>query len=341
VDDFFDLLQTGCNINSDHIFCTSVEGAGIETGQDFIDWIEKNLKEACVIILFLTPNYYDSKFCIAEMGAAWALRSNIFPLMAPDLERDPGVVFLGRQTQRMDKVGLDTLRDFINENCDIRSPQKTSRWNNKRKSFLKQFDVKYGDLPKPDSVSIEKYTELEEELEDSQDLYNECLEGKRNLEEKIEKIKKTKDKEEIREIELECSDEVEKYNQLVTEIEGLLSGVAFDGVIVRCLFQTINRRAWCPSRDQFKYYEDEIRSALENQYIEQDFDVEEEREGFNLDLTHPKFKKAVAAIERLSKFIEEELSEEVLWDLEEEKEIRIHISNAEFWREEFDTHLAG
>lgn len=340
VDDFFDLLQTGCNISSDDIFCTSVEGAGIETGQDFIDWIENYLKSACVVILFLTPNYYNSKFCIAEMGAAWALKSNIFPLIAPDLDRDPGIVFLGRQTQRIDKVGLDTLRDFINENCDITGSQKTSRWNNKRKSFLKQFDDKYGDLPKPDSISIEKYTDLEEELEDSQDLYNECLEEKRNLEGKIKKIKEAKDREEIREIELESSDEVEKYNQLVREVEGLLSGVNFDGVIVRCLFETINHSAWCPNRDQFREHEDQIESALENHYIEKTFDPREEKDGFKLDETHPKFRKAVTAIERLNKFIGEELSDETLEHLEEEKEFRISISNAEFWREEFDVYLA-
>jgi len=91
IDDLFDLLQTGCDLRREDIFCISVEGAGIKTGEDFVDWIQDKLETSNLIILFLTENYYASRFCIAEMGAAWALKSDVFPLVVPGMDRDPGV----------------------------------------------------------------------------------------------------------------------------------------------------------------------------------------------------------------------------------------------------------
>lgn len=74
IDDLFDLLQKGCSLRVPEIFCSSVEGAGIKTGEDFVKWVHANLVSSDLVILFLTPNYYASNFCIAEMGAAWAFK---------------------------------------------------------------------------------------------------------------------------------------------------------------------------------------------------------------------------------------------------------------------------
>lgn len=96
IDYFYDLLQKSCNLQNEEIIYTSVEGAGIATGKGFVDWIKKNMKDATLVILFLTPNYYASNFCVAEMGAAWALDKDVFPLVVPGMQRDPGVVLLGK-----------------------------------------------------------------------------------------------------------------------------------------------------------------------------------------------------------------------------------------------------
>ena len=69
IDDFFDLLQTGCDIRKNEAFCSSVDGAGIETGADFVKWIHDNLHKCNLAILFLTPNYFASRFCVAEMNS--------------------------------------------------------------------------------------------------------------------------------------------------------------------------------------------------------------------------------------------------------------------------------
>jgi hypothetical protein len=111
IDHFFDLVQTGCNIRLEDIFCTSIDGAGIETGSEFVDWIHRHIHFADLVILVVTPNYFASKFCVAEMGAAWALERNVFPMILPNMPRDIGAVMIGRQTAVIDQGGLDDLRD--------------------------------------------------------------------------------------------------------------------------------------------------------------------------------------------------------------------------------------
>src|SRR5882724_6650056 len=113
VDKFADLLIHALGIPISEIFCTSADGLGIETGQDFVDKICENLRGSSLVLLLLSPNYYASKFCIAEMGAAWALGKDVFLLVFPDLDRDPGVVLLGRQSDRVNWRGLDNLRDRL------------------------------------------------------------------------------------------------------------------------------------------------------------------------------------------------------------------------------------
>jgi len=148
IDDFFDLLQMGCDLRREEIFCSSVDGAGIETGKDFTDWIHANLEKSRIVILFLTENYYASRFCVAEMGAAWALDKEVFPLVVPGIERDPGAVMLGRQSALVDERGLDDLRDRIARQYPLAS-QATSRWSLKKDEFLRRFREKIPQLPKP------------------------------------------------------------------------------------------------------------------------------------------------------------------------------------------------
>ena len=148
IEDFIDLLQTGCDIRQDEIFCSSVDGIGIETGAEFVDWIHDSLYRCNLAILFLTPNYFASRFCVAEMGAAWALKKDVFPLVVPDMPREVGAVMLGRQTAGVDEIGLDHLRDRIAQ-LFPQAGRATARWSTKKELFLEEFRKKFPNLPSP------------------------------------------------------------------------------------------------------------------------------------------------------------------------------------------------
>lgn len=82
---FVDLLVQGFHIDYDDIFCTSMDNA-LRVGEDFIKSIKENLLDSEIVLFLVTQNYIDSKFCIMEMGAAWAFKDNIFPIIVPPLD---------------------------------------------------------------------------------------------------------------------------------------------------------------------------------------------------------------------------------------------------------------
>ncbi len=82
---FVDLLVHGFHIDYDEIFFTSMENA-LRVVEDFIKSIKENLHDSEIVLFLITQNYIDSKFCIMEMGAAWAFKDNIFPIIVPPLD---------------------------------------------------------------------------------------------------------------------------------------------------------------------------------------------------------------------------------------------------------------
>lgn len=103
---FIEFLRLGMGISAEDIFCTSTGGV-LPTGQPFIERIRGALLDCRQVLCFLTPNYLKSKFCLAEMGAAWFQQGKILPLLVSpltvrDLNDTPlmGLQVLQREEQR-------------------------------------------------------------------------------------------------------------------------------------------------------------------------------------------------------------------------------------------------
>ncbi len=82
---FIDLLTKGFCVNAEDIFCTLMDDA-LQAGEDFIKGIKDELHDSEIVLFLITENYIASKFCIMEMGAAWAYKDNIVPLIVPSLD---------------------------------------------------------------------------------------------------------------------------------------------------------------------------------------------------------------------------------------------------------------
>jgi hypothetical protein len=187
-DELYDLLQTGCDLRREDIVCSSVEGAGIATGDDFIRWIDEHLARSSLVLLLLSSNYFASKYCLAEMGAAWALKKAVYPIVLPSVGRDPGVVFLGRQSARLDAPGLDDLRDRV-ANHFPHASKATARWSVKRAAFLEAITAIVDQLPLPAFVAraelererarsgaaVQLFKEAEDEIRGLRDRIKEAL----------------------------------------------------------------------------------------------------------------------------------------------------------------------
>jgi len=74
-------------IYKDDIFCTSVSGT-LESGKDFVEQIKNNVQNSRIVLFLLSERYFSSYFCLAELGAAWALNQNILPIIVPPISTE-------------------------------------------------------------------------------------------------------------------------------------------------------------------------------------------------------------------------------------------------------------
>lgn len=76
LDSFIDM-----GISKDIVFYSSKYHTGIGLGKDFHSEIKRALKECEIVVFLLTPNFYQSEFCLNEMGAVWISDKKFIPLL--------------------------------------------------------------------------------------------------------------------------------------------------------------------------------------------------------------------------------------------------------------------
>jgi hypothetical protein len=305
VDDLFDLLQTGCDVRREEIVCTSVDGAEIRTGDDFIEWIREKIQVSNLIILFITPNYFASHFCVAEMGAAWALQKEVFPLVAPTIERDLGGVMLGRQTSIVDETGLDHLRDRVALHYPA-AAQATARWSLKKDEFLVKFRTKLSKLPSPPVVDRSQLEHEKERTSEAMRMNQQLTDENKRLHEHIALLEKTKDRSDVEGIRAKFFPEEERYSNLVKEVSDQL--MKLSKIEVRFVYSSVRNETWIPGRDCIEEYRMDIERAKQSYWIL----VWESGESASITANreHPRLRKVFQSIKELEDFIRLELSAE-------------------------------
>jgi hypothetical protein len=328
VDDLFDLLQTGCDLRRESIFCSSVDGAGIETGAEFVAWINDNLGDARLVLLVLSPNYYSSKFCLAEMGAAWALGKEVFPLMLPGTVRDPGVVFLGRQSAALDQQGLDNLRDRLAVHFSS-AGKATARWSLKRDAFVDRISSIIPILSKPALVEASQLEQEQERAAAAIQLYRELEDQNRELRERVNLLEKAKDAEEVRRITAQFTRAVERVSVLQKEVRSRLSD--FGRVEVRAIYAAISDDAWVPARETWEYWDSDIEKAIKSKWVLK-HELFGGAEAYVADFEHPRYRSVAEDLQELQATIGE-LPASVREAMEAEQECLLDIRNWQFWED--------
>lgn len=135
-DQLVDLLQMGVDVPRGQIFCTSLEGMGVPKGTTFVDWIRQELVDATLVIALITPNYFDSVFCLCELGATWATQTGFYPLIVPPVTyEDLKAVLVGCQVGVSDdESDLDDMYERAKKAAATRP--STARWNQKKRTFI-------------------------------------------------------------------------------------------------------------------------------------------------------------------------------------------------------------
>lgn len=137
------ILRLGLNITPDRIFCSSMEGHGVKSGEYIPDRLKEEINKSTLALLFISNNYKKSEVCINEIGAAWAVldKENVIPLIFPDIGFDK-LGFLNLNTLGLKINKEESILKFV-EDCDkiLDTNYKATILNKQIKSFLEE-DIK-------------------------------------------------------------------------------------------------------------------------------------------------------------------------------------------------------
>lgn len=131
------ILISGCGIDEKFVFCTSVEGLGIKTGNDFREYILKELYGSEYSFLLISNNYKSSEICLNEMGASWALKGiKVKPFLFPNINFDSiGALYQVKQAVKLnDSFALDELFEEMILKYSV--SKSIARWNKSKLEFL-------------------------------------------------------------------------------------------------------------------------------------------------------------------------------------------------------------
>jgi len=133
VSEMINLLEA-MGLTPSQIFCSSIEGYGVPLGKDFLDTLKKEISNNVLVLFILTNNFYESHFCLCEMGASWVLTNEQIPIIVPPFTFEGIEGVLPKNTQGLpinNKLKINSLREKIIETFNL--PQQTmSIWERKR-----------------------------------------------------------------------------------------------------------------------------------------------------------------------------------------------------------------
>jgi hypothetical protein len=163
------LIEEGIGVPEAEIFCSSLDGYSIPNGKNFVTYIKEQITAPKVVVLLLTPAYFESKFCLSELGAAWIMSHDIFPILVPPLHySDVKDVLLGTQVAKIDDdIKYNQLRDRLAEVVTLNATSST-KWDTKRRAFLKNIAPLVADIAGPSMASTKMLKELQAKLAEAQ-----------------------------------------------------------------------------------------------------------------------------------------------------------------------------
>ena len=139
VNDFVNhILMLGVGIESNDIFCTSIEEMNIKNGEDIRMHIHKNIIGSECSILLLSDNYKASEICQNEMGAVWTNDATVRYYLLPNFKADKiGWLVNPLQAEQItNAVALDKLHIEL---LELLSLKETGIWSSQREQFLAKY----------------------------------------------------------------------------------------------------------------------------------------------------------------------------------------------------------
>lgn len=108
-------LLNNCGFTKDNLFCSSVPGFNIDLDEDIIETLRKKFINFDIYVVYVfSTDFFDSAYCLNEMGAAWVLQVDYSIIVTQDMDESKidGVVsktrtrvsFKDKDLQLMDRM---------------------------------------------------------------------------------------------------------------------------------------------------------------------------------------------------------------------------------------------
>lgn len=126
------------------VFCTSQAGS-IKVGRDYVSSITKELNMCDAFIPLLSPNYYESRFCMIELGFAYAILFSkyddeynyIFPLATYPIKKAEALINTPlAQLQVASIIDIEDIRSYVESLIDEKNIKFGSGLNKKINAFV-------------------------------------------------------------------------------------------------------------------------------------------------------------------------------------------------------------
>lgn len=320
--EFIDLLILGGAVTHQDIFCSSSYGYGIKPGNNFVNKIKKNLDTSTIVFSLISPNYLDSPFCWAELGAAWTQSKIVIPILFPKVTySDLTSIYQNTQAVRIDKKeDMDTITFYLDKNSNFDTP----KWNTNLDNFLKNIENLLKGQPKPEKVPYSKYEDKVNECAKLNADLKKFADENQELRKLNNKLKAAKNQSDIQEILSESDSAFQTFENLCNEIANRLNELPTDMAVI-CFRDHVG--------EPLSYHEAmdyELKQALDYQYIEDDGN------GIVLNRGSLKIKNILKKIDKLEKFMDSDEAEDIRYNIEEKEEIPFDLNNKEFWEHFFN-----
>jgi hypothetical protein len=132
---FVHLLEI-LGVPEQNILYSSSERFGIPADMDIFDYLRSSIVERFTVFYMLSDNYYNSVYCLNEMGAAWINQNDYSIYLLPSLSRSiDGVINSSKKGYRLDNmINLNQLRTKISN--DFNFTISDNKWDEEKERFL-------------------------------------------------------------------------------------------------------------------------------------------------------------------------------------------------------------
>lgn len=156
------ILKLGLDIPSNRIFCSSIEGQGIQSGKYIPDSIKEEIINSSLALLFISQNYKESEVCLNELGAAWVLLSKekVVPILLPDVDFSE-LGFIDRGRLGLQIFTHEGVMKFV-QDCkkDLNPDFNLERLSIKTKEYLESVNkIDESSIQTNDEDSVDEWTE--------------------------------------------------------------------------------------------------------------------------------------------------------------------------------------